>query len=61
MITGSQVRGARGLLNWSQDTFVIFNKAMLASKSQDYFLPRWQQARPLTTETKGKKSSRQKP
>lgn len=42
-------------------TFVIFNKAMLASKSQDYFLPRWQQARPLPTEAKGKKTPRQKP
>jgi hypothetical protein len=41
-------------------TFVIFNKANLASKAQDYFLLRWQEARALATPPKNKKSSRQK-
>jgi hypothetical protein len=41
-------------------TFVIFNKANLASKCQDYFMPRWQVARQLSVATKPKKASRQK-
>lgn len=39
-------------------TFVIFNKATLASKSQDYFLPRWQMARPLPALEKPSRKNR---
>lgn len=42
-------------------TFVIFNKAMLAHRCQDYFLPRWHEAKTLPGSANTKKSPRQKP
>ncbi|MDE1901258.1 MAG: hypothetical protein KGI37_06425 [Alphaproteobacteria bacterium] len=42
-------------------TFVIFNKSSLMHKCQNYFLPRWHEAKPLPAATKTKKLPRQKP
>ena len=39
-------------------SFVVFNKAVLASKAQDYFLPRWHQGRSLMTPAKIRKGSK---
>lgn len=58
---GNQWVGAFLDDNKAHFTFVIFNKAILAHRCQDYFLPRWNDARSLPTPAKTKKILRQKP